>query len=143
MLIKILEDTDNIQDYIDCIKDLNSPEVPVSSIQDIQYSLSSRPLNILTFVMVTDDKRIVATATMIMEKKLRYKALCCHIEDVAVHPEFRGLGYGKMIVDYCVKCSQSNNCYKIRLNCNEQLVGFYESAGFVRNSCGMILNSNQ
>jgi len=130
MLIKILEDTDNIQDYIDCIKDLNSPEVPVSSIQDIQYSLSSRPLNILTFVMVNDDNRIVATATMIMEKKLRYKALCCHIEDVAVHPLCRGQGYGTEIVNYCIKIAETNNCYKIKLNCKDELMSFYNKLGF-------------
>ena len=73
MNIKLLEATDNIQDYIDCVKDLNNHYTNLSSIEDIKYVLEHRLSNILTFVMVNDSDRIVSTATVIMEKKLRYQ----------------------------------------------------------------------
>jgi glucosamine-phosphate N-acetyltransferase len=137
MNIKILEDTDNIQDYIDCIKDLNNINVPTTSIEEIVKNINERPDNIITFILV-EDKRIVATSTIIMEKKLRYKQLCCHIEDVGVHPHCRGKGYGKKIVKYCIKVAQINNCYKVKLNCNDNLIQFYFKLGFVQDGKYMV-----
>ena len=129
MIIKILESNDNIQDYMDCVKDLNSSKVSISSIEEIKETLVERPSNILTFVLIVDE-RIVATSTIIMEKKLRYQQVCCHIEDVGVHPDFRGKGYGKKIVEYCVGFSKTNNCYKVKLNCSNDLIEFYQKLGF-------------
>jgi len=130
MNIKLLEATDNIQDYIDCVKDLNSHYANLSSIEDIKYVLEHRPSNILTFVMVNDSDRIVSTATVIMEKKLRYQNLCMHIEDVGTHPHFRNLGYGSELIRYCVKIAEENKCYKVKLNCEKDLVSFYEKLDF-------------
>lgn len=138
MIISILNPTDNIQDYIECTKKLNNAGVPLASIEQICDALMVRPSNVLTFVGKLGD-RIVATATVIMEKKLRYNSLCCHIEDVGVHPEFRNRGYGKDIVEYCVKVARSNGCYKIKLNCNDELLGFYTKIGFVNKGNHMIM----
>lgn len=139
MIIKILEPEDNILDYIECTKVLNNSGVALSSIEDIKYALSHRPSNILTFVGVLADNSIVATATIMMEKKLRYNSLCCHIEDVGVHPKFRNKGYGASIVKYCVEVAEQNNCYKIKLNCAENLVGFYDKLGFESNGNHMYI----
>lgn len=138
MIIKYLEPTDNIEDYLECVKDLNHPEVPVTTADEIKSILDARPSNILTFVGVVGD-RVVATATIIMEKKLRYKSLCCYIEDVAVHPDFRNKGYGKKIVEYCVDVAQQNRCYKIKLNCSDKLLGFYIKIGFEKMANHMIM----
>ncbi len=132
MTIKILEDTDNIQEYIDTVKELNSSTVSLSTIEEIKNAINERPSNILTFVMVNDGV-IVASATIIVEKKLRYKQLCYHIEDVGVHPDNRGKGYGKEIVNYCIRTAKENNCYKLKLSCNNSLVDFYSQLGFVSN----------
>lgn len=80
---------------------------------------------------------IVATATVIMEKKLRYNQLCCHIEDVGVHSEFRHRGYGHKMVEYCINIAKQNRCYKIKLNCNESLVSFYTKIGFIKSGNAM------
>ena len=92
--------------------------------------------------MVSDDNKIVATATVIMEKKLRYSQLCCHIEDVGVHPDFRNKGYGKEIVEYCIKVAKANNCYKIKLNCADSLIQFYEKLGFELNGNHMYIKGD-
>lgn len=138
----MLEPNDNILDYIECTKALNNPGVPLSTTEEIKYSLSERPSNILTFVMVSDDNRIVATTTVIMEKKLRYNRLCCHIEDVGVHPDFRNKGYGASIVRYCIDVAKQNKCYKIKLNCAEGLVKFYEKLGFELNGNHMYIKGD-
>lgn len=130
MNIRLLENNDNIEQYMRCVSDLNGSEGMVDTIENIRISMTNRPQNILTFVMVNDDNTIVATATVIMEKKLRYQRLCCHIEDVGVHPDFRNRGYGAEIVGYCVDYAKKNNCYKIKLNCKDNLIPFYNRLGF-------------
>lgn len=138
MIIRLIELAD-AANYLECVGDLNSKNSPVCSIEQVIEAMGIRPSNVLTFVGVVDDK-IVSTATIIMEKKLRYSKLCCHIEDVAVRPECRGNGYGKQIVDFCIQVARSNNCYKVKLNCNKRLTSFYGSFGFKENSNGMALD---
>lgn len=138
MIIKLLEENDNIFSYLECVQDLNSYNVSVSTVEQIKEILGSRPSNILTFVGVLSDGSIVATATILVEKKLRYNSLCFHIEDVGVHPSHRNNGYGMKIVQYCIDVAKSNNAYKIKLNCSADLIRFYEKLGFVRDNSGMV-----
>lgn len=137
MDIKVLEITDNIMQYLECVESLKHKDVEVSNIDQIKKIIEARPTNILTFVGVVDFN-IVATATTIMERKLRYNRLCCHIEDVAVHPLFRGRGYGKRIVQYCIDMARFNKCYKVKLNCKDELATFYEQLGFVETENHMV-----
>lgn len=138
MIIKYIEPTDNLHDYLACVAELNGVGVKVSSVEEIKSIIDSRPTNILTFVGVIND-RIVATATIVIEKKLRYAQLCCHIEDVGVHPEFRNKGYGKKMVEYCIDIAKRNKCYKIKLHCNDSLVSFYNKIGFQRSGNSMVM----
>lgn len=142
MIIRLLEPDDSIQGYLECVNSLNSSGVELSDIEQIRGVLSLRPSNILTFVGVLEDGKIVSTATVIMEKKLRYHRLCCHIEDVGVHPSYRKHGYGKRMVEYCISMAQKNNCYKVKLNCSKDLIGFYEKMGFETDNFGLSLRIN-
>lgn len=139
MEIKLLDHTDNISQYLECVASLNNSGVLLCDEESIKFALEARPSNILTFVGIVDNN-IVCTATTIMERKLRYKQLCCHIEDVAVHPSQQGKGYGKEIVDHCIKVAKKNNCYKVKLNCNPSLVEFYKKIGFDDGGMHMVLN---
>lgn len=139
MVIKILNKDDNIEQYLSCVGDLMKSGGDRATVADIEYSLSARPSNIITFVGLNDVRDIVSTATVIMEKKLRYKQLCCHIEDVGVAPCCRGQGYGKQIVEYCVNVAKTNGCYKIKLNCEDSLISFYSKIGFTKLGNHMIM----
>jgi predicted acetyltransferase len=55
-----------------------------------------------------------------------------HIEDVAVLPEQRNKGIGKLMVKDVMQLCKTVGCYKITLCCNEPLVDFYEDCGFIR-----------
>jgi N-acetylglutamate synthase-like GNAT family acetyltransferase len=130
MNIKLLDSNDNINEYLDCVKDLNSRDVELSTVEQIKRVLDTRPTNILTFVLINSENKIVATASVIMEKKLRYNKLCCHIEDVGVHESYRNKGYGKKIIEYCIDFAIKNECYKLKLNCKSYLLDFYQKLGF-------------
>lgn len=138
MNIRLINENDNIEQYMECVSSLNKSEC-LDTIDNIKLSIVQRPKNILTFVMVSDDNNIIATSTVIVEKKLRYSKPCCHIEDVAVHKEHRNKGYGADIVRFCMKVAKDNNCYKIKLNCAKDLVSFYNKLGFKRHEDHMYI----
>ena len=64
------------------------------------------------------------------EHKIRYYKPKAYIEDVAVSRDYRGLGLGKEIVEYCVGVAKKRKCYKMVLSCKDDLVDFYKSLGF-------------
>ena len=61
-----------------------------------------------------------------------------YIEDVVVHKEFRNKKIGKMIVDYLIKITEKQGCYKIKLDCNKNNILFYEKLGFKENGFSMV-----
>lgn len=134
--IRPINVNDDFNGYMECVRDLNSPNVETCNVEQMKLGLSRRLGNIITYVVVLDEK-IVATATCIFEKKIRYEKLCCHIEDVGVHPDFRKSGYGKLIVDHCVSVARTKRCYKVKLFCNDSLEPFYRGMGFKKHNNGM------
>ena len=129
-IIILNKDTDEnyIKGYMECISVLNSSDCVVQNVEAVR-DVVARRRNIITYLGIEED-RVVATATIVLEVKLRYNKMCCHIEDVATRLEDRGKGYGKQIVEHCIKGAKDNNCYKVKLNCEEHLIPFYSSLGF-------------
>lgn len=87
-----------------------------------------------TYVAVNDNKEVVGTASLLLERKfLRGGKYVAHIEDVAVHPDHQGLGIGTALVEYCIAEAKRYNTYKVILDCTPKLAEFYTKMGF-RNS---------
>lgn len=92
---------------------------------------------IQTFVALAGD-RVVGTASLLMEKKFIHGgSYVGHIEDVAVHRDFQGLGIGKSLIHRIQQEARNAGCYKVILNCKENNVPFYERLGFRRNEIEM------
>ena len=66
---------------------------------------------------------------------------CSYICDVAVHPEYQGLGLGKKIIEKLVALSEGHK--KIILYTNPGKEGFYSKLGFHKMSTAMAIFSNQ
>jgi len=79
------------------------------------------------------NNELIATATILYENKFIYN-ICkfAHVEDVCVKKEYRGKGYGKIIMKKLIEESVKNGCYKITLNCADENIKFYESCGLTR-----------
>lgn len=74
---------------------------------------------------------IVASGSLLIEKKFIHGLSSVgHIEDIVVDCDYRGMGFGKQIVDYLVNKAKINGCYKVILDCSEQNVEFYKKCGF-------------
>lgn len=66
---------------------------------------------------------------------------CSYICDVAVYPQYQGLGLGKKIVQNLVQLSQGHN--KIILYANPGKEGFYSKLGFMKMNTAMAIFRNQ
>ena len=52
---------------------------------------------------------------------------------LAVHPEFRSRGFGRMLVDYAIERLRARGCRKVNLQIrsdNQDVVEFYQQLGF-------------
>lgn len=75
--------------------------------------------------------KIVSTGSLwIMQKVIRNFSKAGQIEDVVTLPEYRGCGFGRMIIDALVTKAKERGCYKVVLNCSDHNVPFYEKCGF-------------
>ena len=91
----------------------------------------------MIFVLI-DQGKIVGSATIFIEEKLiRDISKVAHIEDVVIDKNCRGMGYGKMIIDYLVNIAKNNNCYKVILDCDINNQIFYEKCGLLLKGCQM------
>ena len=91
-------------------------------------------MGLRTIVAVVGD-RIVGTASYIVEEKFYGKV--SHVEDVAVHSQFKGQRIGQRMIEEIITRSKDAGCYKVILDCDEHMVAYYERAGFRKCNNGM------
>ena len=83
--------------------------------------------------------KLVGSGTIIIEPKIIHGGKSVgHIEDVVVHPLYRGKGIAQTILNMLVDYS-SQKCYKVILNCNPNMEQFYNRAGFDKKCIQMSL----
>ena len=81
---------------------------------------------------------IVGTASLIVERKFIHRGgRVGHVEDVSVRKGYRGKGLGAALVRHAVSEARRLRCYKVILNCFEQLAPLYASLGFRKHDIGM------
>jgi glucosamine-phosphate N-acetyltransferase len=89
------------------------------------------------------DGKVVGATTLLVERKFIHGGgLVGHIEDVAVRKGFEGRGLGGSLVKAAVKTASDMGCYKVILDCKEELEPFYARLGFRRHDLGMRLDLN-
>ena len=81
---------------------------------------------------------IIASGTLILEPKLiRGGKPVGHIEDIVVHPQYRGKGIATQILTQLSEYAETNECYKVILDCKEEVAKVYEKAGFEKHGVQM------
>ncbi len=125
------------ENYLDLMKNLTevtnlSTNLFVSTLKEIEQM---NGLIIIAYVgnlySNSDSFKIVGSGTIIIEPKLiRGAKNVGHIEDIVVNPEYRGKQIAKNILSMLKVYGFSKNCYKIILDCDENLKHFYEKNDF-------------
>lgn len=77
------------------------------------------------------ENKLVGMVTLFIEQKLIHNGSSVgHIEDLVVDSNYRGQGIAKSLIKHCIGISKQRQCYKIILDGDRELVGFYEKCGF-------------
>ena len=83
---------------------------------------------------------IIASGTIIIEPKIiRGGKPVGHIEDIVISSSYRGKGLGQDILELLIQEGREKNCYKIILDCLENLEAFYSKSGFEKKGVQMSL----
>ena len=91
-------------------------------------------------IVMMKENQIIASGTILYETKLIHNiSLYAHIEDIIVDNQFRKQGIGKLLIEYLVQCCKNKNCYKILLDCQKELIPFYEKNKFQENGVQMVI----
>ena len=81
------------------------------------------------------DGEIVGSTTLLIEQKFIHDGgFVGHIEDVVVKKEFEGQEIGMKLVLSLLDVANEKKCYKTILNCEDELIPFYEKIGFKQKS---------
>lgn len=74
---------------------------------------------------------IIASGTIIIEPKIiRQGKNVGHIEDIVVALNMRGRGLSFKILNYLKEFAKKSNCYKVTLDCSEEVKNVYIKNGF-------------
>tara|TARA_Y100000389_G_scaffold202403_1_gene247551 strand:- start:5047 stop:5496 length:450 start_codon:yes stop_codon:yes gene_type:complete len=111
----------------------------ISQKEFTEYILRKRKYNYKIFVYEYK-RKIISIATCFVEEKLIHNfGKVSHIEDVIVDKNIRKSGLGKAMIEKCISYSNSEDSYKIILDCSIQNKFFYEKCGFEEKGCYMAL----
>ena len=73
------------------------------------------------------NKNLIGTGTLLIEKKLTYGGCKMgHIENILIDENYRGNGYGELLVNHLLKLCKEKKCYRVDLNCNSELENCYK-----------------
>ncbi len=89
---------------------------------------------ITTLVGVVNDQIVGTGSVHILQKIDRAFG---QIEDVVVDSRFRKMGIGKKIIHQLIKHCNTQQCYKVTLNSQENKEAFYNKMGFIREEIQM------
>lgn len=95
--------------------------------------------NIYT-VKLKSNNKIVGTGAIYYEYKFIHNlSPVGHIEDIIIDEEYRKQGIGKYLIDFLVNESIKNKCYKVTLNCTDDVAKFYKKCKFINNGMQMTI----
>ena len=84
-----------------------------------------------TILVYELNNKIVGTITLIIEQKLIHGGKCvAHIEDLVVDSNNKNQKIATILLKYCIEEAKKYNCYKVILDCNEDLIEFYKKNNF-------------
>jgi len=86
----------------------------------------------------SNEMTIVGSGTLIIEPKLIHGGKYVgHIEDIVVHESYRKRGIAQEILSRLQSISEDRNCYKIILDCTDDIMSVYKKSGFTQHGVQM------
>jgi glucosamine-phosphate N-acetyltransferase len=128
--------------YLTLIQNLSNDNENISYPQFEKYITNNITNNYKIYVIEDlDNKKIIGSITLMIEEKLIHNlGFVAHIEDVIVDPNYQKMGLASKLINLCITKSRKKGCYKIILNCKDELTSFYNKFDFCKNGNLMRLN---
>jgi len=83
------------------------------------------------------NKYIGIGTVFLLDKLIHGGTKMALIEDVAIHKDYRGYGYGSILINKLEEFSTLEKAYKCVLYCSQDNFKFYQKCGF-RGSCNLM-----
>ena len=136
-MIRELEKEDYHKDFLDLINYFTQD--PKSFTYDEFINIFTKINDSLTLV-IEENNIIIATGKLLIEQKFHNNfSKMGHVEDVVVLEEYRGKGFGNILMKKLIEIGKEKGCYKIVLNCNQENVEYYKKLGFIEKGTEMCL----
>ncbi|MEK6260864.1 MAG: GNAT family N-acetyltransferase [Planctomycetota bacterium] len=128
LTIRLMDATDLRRGFLAALSALKPAELSDEQALDVfRRRMRSR---VQTYVALMDD-RVAGTASLFIEPKFIHNGgIVGHIEDVAVHVAYQHHGVGALLVGHLLGVCRQAGCYKVILDCEEDVIPFYEKLGF-------------
>jgi|19_taG_2_1085344.scaffolds.fasta_scaffold02015_7 glucosamine-phosphate N-acetyltransferase len=117
-----------IDSFNETLSALAECKLHIRDLQDIILQRDARGVN--TLVAVENDEIIGTVSYFIEPKFIHNGGYVGHLEDLATHPDHGGKGIGKKLVEEVIRSCEEAGCYKIILDCDENLEVYYNKLGF-------------
>ena len=83
------------------------------------------------YIAVNKDGQIIGATTIIIEQKfIHHGGKVGHIEDVVTRKGYEKIGVGTALMEKALETAKMSSCYKVILDCSDELINFYEKLGF-------------
>ena len=124
-------------DYLSLINEFRPVDITLS--QKLFSFIETLPNNHYIYVIYDNDtNETIGSITLIIEQKIIHDfGYVCHIEDVIVRKKYYNKGFGAKLLNIAKDVAQQHNCYKIILNCANNLKKFYIKNNFFESSYEM------
>ena len=113
---------------IDLLQAISPYRPPNARLEDIWHDFLQQE-NVISLVSGPDGSP-KAYGVVVIEQKIRGGKVG-HIEDIVTHPQQRGKGLGRELVEELVEQAFAMGCYKVSLHCHPHNTVFYEKCGFL------------
>jgi glucosamine-phosphate N-acetyltransferase len=125
--VRELTEADLGNGFLDALAALSEVKLTAEQAKSVYAELAP---NLRTYVAVLDG-RVVGTTRLLVERKFIHGGgLVGHVEDVAVAPPYQHRGVGSALVRHVVAEARRLGCYKVILDCFDDLATFYARMGF-------------
>lgn len=90
-------------------------------------------------IICEKEEKIIGSIKLNIEYKIINNfAKYGYIEDVFVNPNFRKMGIAKKLIDLGILYLKSEDCFKIKLTCSDDLIEYYNKFGFKKKENSMV-----
>ena len=124
---------DDVLEYLSLLTQLTGHDYPTTNLD------SKKELCKTTFV-VKQNGKIVSTARLIINHS--FGDPVGYIEDVVTDARNRGKGFSSLLINYITRVAfEKHKCYKIVLNCKDEVKKFYSKLGFTEGTSSLTLRN--